>query len=55
MLRLTALAGEFLGQVGIIQFSNDVRVELHPTAMDGDAFTTHVSKMVRNSPLSRDR
>lgn len=33
-------------QVGIVQFSNDVRVELQPVSMSSDHFQAHVTKMV---------
>ena len=38
-------------QVGIVQFSNDVRVELQPTCLDAAGFNDHVSKMVRSMCL----
>jgi len=34
-------------KVGIVQFSNDVRVELQPTCLDADGFNEHVTKMNR--------
>mmetsp|Transcript_41726 Transcript_41726/g.106774 ORF Transcript_41726/g.106774 Transcript_41726/m.106774 type:complete len:389 (+) Transcript_41726:207-1373(+) len=34
-------------KVGIVQFSNDVRVELQPVSMSSDHFQAHVTKMTR--------
>jgi len=34
-------------KVGIVQFSNDVKVELQPAAMNSEGFQTHVAKMSR--------
>lgn len=37
-------------RAGVLQFSNDVRVEMAPQALDSDAFAAHLSSMVRVSP-----
>lgn len=40
-------------QVGILQFSNDVRVELQPQVVDRDVFDKKLEIMVRNCACRR--